>query len=236
MNICICDDDCLIHDQIKLYINQFFSVTSEFDFIDLFSAESLFSDSINFNNFDMLFLDIKMSELSGIKAAEIIRKTNTKLIIIFVSAFPNYVFDAFKVEALHYIVKPILKEDFVNIFNRALYKYNVQNSTLNLKWQNERYVLKIDTIKYVEGYKRHITVYTNTGNYEALGKIPEILKILEPHGFIRTHQGFIVNMNYIKRFDSTDIVLFDGTKVLVSVRKRAKALQSFDLFIKNRRW
>lgn len=47
-----------------------------------------------------------------------------------------------------------------------------------------------------------------------------------------THQGFIVNMDYIKCFDATDVVLFDGTKVMISVRKSADAVQAFGKYLK----
>ena len=89
---------------------------------------------------------------------------------------------------------------------------------------------------YIEGYKRHITVHTTDGIFEALGKIPEVLKELSAHGFIRTHQGYIVNMAYIKRFEKNDVVLFNDTKVMISVRKRPEALSLFDNYLRHRKW
>lgn len=236
MKICICDDDKNVHSIIKHNINNFVNDTFFFETIDVYSGESLIEQFKKDIIFDIVFLDIEMGKINGIETAEIIRQFESKTIIIFVSNFPNYVFDAFRVEALHFLVKPISQKEFFNVFNRALYKYKTINSTISLKWHNERYIIKIDTIKYIEGYKRHITVYTQDGIYETLGKIPDLQKKLSPHGFIRTHQGFIVNMDYIKRFDSTDIILFDGTKVMISIRKRAEALQAFDKYLKNRKW
>lgn len=236
MKICICDDDNNIHGIIKSYINKFTNNDWQFDIFDTFSAEELINQYLQQNTFDIIFLDVEMGHTNGIEAAETIRKICSKTIIIFVSNFPNYVFDAFKVEALHFLVKPISLKDFNNVFERALNKYKIANTSLTLKWQSDRYIIKISTIKYIEGYKRHVTVYTQDGIYEALGKIPDLLKELSPHGFIRTHQGFIVNMDYIKRFDATDVVLFDGTKVMISVRKRAEALQAFDKYLKSRKW
>lgn len=236
MKICICDDDINIHKIIKSYINDFTTNEWQFDIIDTFSAEDLINQYSFKKNIDLVFLDIEMGNTNGIEAAEFIRKISSKTIIIFVSNFPHYVFDAFRVEALHFLVKPITSKDFENVFKRALNKYKMANTTITLKWQSERYIVKIDTIKYVEGYKRHITVYTQDGVYESIGKIPELLLQLSPHGFIRTHQGFIVNMDYIKRFDATDVVLFDGTKIMISVRKRAEALQAFDKYLKSKKW
>lgn len=61
-------------------------------------------------------------------------------------------------------------------------------------------------------------------------------KILSSFNFIRTHQGFLVNMDYIHRFTQTDVILSDGTKVMISVRKRAEALRMFDEFLKRKKW
>lgn len=235
MKICICDDDKNIHDILTSYINNF-QAEIQYDITNCFSAEDLIEHHYNNRSFDLIFLDIEMKNISGIDAAEKIRNLVPKTIIVFVSNYPHYVFDTFRVEALHFMVKPISEIDFCNVFSRALAKYNSVNSTIMLKWQSERSVIKINTIKYVEGYKRHITIYTNDGTYESIGKIPDIFKQLEPHGFIRTHQGFIVNMDQIKCFDPSDVILFDGTRVMLSVRKRVDALRAFDLYIKNRKW
>lgn len=239
MNICICDDDKNIHNEVRNLIfsnlksNSFVNCT---DITNFYSAEELIKNYNSNLSWDIIFLDVEMNSLSGIDAAKILRENFSDVIIIFISSYPNYVFDAFDVEAFHFLVKPICISDFKNVFERALNKYKKINSSISIKWQNERYVIKIDTIKYIEGYKRHITIYTKEGIYESLGKIPDLLKELAPHGFIQTHQGFLVNMDYIKRFDATDVVLFDGTKVMISVRKRAEALQQFDKYLKSKKW
>ena len=236
LKICICDDDKKIHYTIRSLINKFIDHDLLYEIVDTYTAEQLIDLHLRQNTYDIIFLDIEMQKLSGIDAAEKIRTIAPKTIIIFISNFPSYVFDTFRVEALHFMVKPISELEFSNVFERALTKFKSINSTISLKWQSERYVIRIDTIKYIEGYKRHITVYTKNGTYEAIGKIPDLLKELSPHGFIRTHQGFIVNMDQIKRFDSTDVVLFDETKVMISVRKRAEALQKFDKYLKSKKW
>ena len=235
MKICIYDDDKLIHETLKTYCYKI-SNNMQLEIQNVFSAEELIHTYEQNVRFDIIFLDIEMATISGIEAAEQIRKISPNVIIIFISSHPRYVFDTFKVEPLHFLVKPLSEQDFSSVFQRALYKYKTLNSTITLKWQSERYVIKINKIKYIEGYKRHITVYTNTEAFEAIGKIPDMQKILEPYGFIRTHQGFLVNMDYIKRFDINDVILFDNTKVMLSVRKRTAALKKFDEFLLNGKW
>lgn len=235
MKICVCDDDTSIHPLLNSYLQDFTTDILNFKVTHYFCAEDLLNQIENIF-FDIVFLDVELGAKNGIDVAEKIRIYNPKSIIIFISNYPHYVFDSFRVEALHFLVKPISQIEFTNVFNRALSKYSSTNSSIILKWQNERYIIKVDSIKYIEGYKRHITVFTQDGNFEAIGKISDLLEKLSPLGFIRIHQGFIVNMDYIKKFDTTDVVLFDGTKVMISVRKRAAALQTFDKYLKGKKW
>lgn len=120
---------------------------------------------------------------------------------------------------------------FSEVFGRALKKYREVNASIVLKWESTRNKIEIDKISYVEGYRRHLTVHTANGVFEAVGKMSEIQEILSPHGFVRIHQGFIVNMNYIKSFDVNEIELTDGSRVPVSVRKKQEALKIYDSFM-----
>ena len=53
---------------------------------------------------------------------------------------------------------------------------------------------------------------------------------------MRVHQGFIVNMNYIKNFKANEVELTDGSKIAVSVRKKQEALKAYDIFIRKWGW
>ena len=81
MNICICDDDLATHQIIKEYLRE--SLSSDINVFDCFSAEDLLKSA---DNYDILFLDIKMGEANGLEAAELIRKSNKEIIIIFISS------------------------------------------------------------------------------------------------------------------------------------------------------
>ena len=76
--------------------------------------------------------------------------------------------------------------------------------------------------------------YTFEGTYEMRITLSETLAKLNQYGFIQTHQGYLVNMNLIKRFDGYDIILKDGTKVMMSARKKAEVLLAYSEFVE--RW
>lgn len=236
MKICICDDNLNMHDEIKQLITEFFSRTDIPEFLCFVSGEELLHHYSNGNEFDIVFLDIEMFGINGIETAEKIKKISPETIIIFVSSHKNYVFDAFRCEALHFLVKPINTSEFENVFSRAVNKYKSRNNFLPLKWQNTRMNIKISDIYYVEGYRRHLKIHTSNESIEAQGNISSIYEKLREHGFLLIHQGYIVNMQYIKRFNATDVVLENGAEVMMSARRRADALIVYNNFVRKWKW
>ena len=236
MKICICDDDCFAVREIRNLLEPFRTEDDGFDISDFSCGEDLIEFYKNGGCFDIVFIDIEMGGINGVEAAETIREFAPETIIIFVSSHSSYIFDAFRIEALHFLVKPIKEKEFSEVFTRAMKKYTATNASVILKWESVRNKISINKISYVEGYRRHLTVHTASGVYEAVGKISEIYEILKPHGFVRVHQGFIVNMNYIKNFNANEVELTDGSKVAVSVRKKQEALKAYDIFIRKWGW
>lgn len=176
---------------------------------------------------DIVFLDIEMDKIDGIDTAKLIRISDKKAIIIFVSSHKERVFDTFDCETFNFITKPFSQEKFNDVFKKALDKYKLLNGYFILTWKNENIKISIDKIKYFESYRKHIIFHTYDGDYEMVATLSDTLKKLMPYGFVQTHQGYVVNMNLIRRFDGLDIILVDGTKVAISSRKRAKVLTEY---------
>ena len=233
MKICICDDNAVFHREIKDKISAFM----ETEILDFFRGEDLLEYcKCAKTPIDIIFLDIEMDSLNGINTAKEIRKINNKVIIIFVSSYSEYVFEAFDVNALHFIQKPVDDEKFKDVFTRAIQKYNSQNTAITLKWQSERYIIMIDEIIFVEGYNRHLMVHTINGDYEVKGKIDEIFPQLESHGFLKVHQGYIVNLAYISQIKNDEIVMRDKSKIYMSVRRKISTVKAYDEYVKKMRW
>lgn len=236
MKICICDDECFTVREIRGLLEPFQTEAESFNISDFSCGEDLIEFYKNGGSFDIVFIDIEMKGINGIESAETIREFAPETIIIFVSSHSSYIFDAFRIEALHFLVKPIKEKEFSEVFTRAMKKYTAVNASVILKWESVRNKTSINKISFVEGYRRHLIVHTAEGVFESVGKISEIYEILKPHGFVRVHQGFIVNMNYIKNFNASEVELTDGSRVAVSVRKKQEALKAYDIFIRKWGW
>ena len=114
MRIAICDDEKNIRELIKGKIaNQYPNA----NIIFYNSGEELL---LSDEHIDILFLDIQMSGKNGMETARELRKKDKSVIIIFVTAAEEYVFQAFDVGAFHYIVKPINDTKFTEVLHRAI--------------------------------------------------------------------------------------------------------------------
>lgn len=233
MQICICDDDRAMHNEIKKLLTEY-GAELTFKISDKYCGEEL-EDGME--NCDIVFLDIEMSGISGVEAAERLREKYPDIIIIFVSSYREYISEAFRLEALHFIVKPIKKEDFKEVFIRALKKYNENHAFVISTWLNVRHKIPVKEITYIEGYHRDVTIHTACGKeYKSSGKLSDILKTVETNGFIQVHQGYIVNMAYIDCVDGNEIVLTGDIKIPISARKKSAAIKTFDSYIRKWRW
>lgn len=166
MRICICDDNRITHQEIRKLLYPFFSESGMPQFTDFFKGEDLVNHYSSQKDFDIVFLDIEMGQMNGIDTATEVRKYAPEAIIIFVSSHKNYVFDAFRCEAFHFLVKPIRPEEFDDVFNRALHKHRVMNEKYLVSWKNSRQTLMIGDITYIEGYKRRLKVHVVGEEYE----------------------------------------------------------------------
>ncbi len=236
MNICLCDDNAAVCEELKRVIFDFIG-EDQSAFVDCFeSGEKLISHYSNGGHYDIIFLDIEMTGINGIETATKIKQMSEDTIIIFVSSHKSYVFDAFRCEALHFIVKPISRDEFEDVFRRAMNKYRSTQIFFPLRWQNGRMNIKISSITYIEGVRRHLRVHTETQTFEAVGKLSDAYEELKNLGFVQVHQGYIVNMHCIQRFNSTDVTLEDGTQVMMSRRKRPDALREYDRYLQKWKW
>ena len=227
MRVIICDDEQnarkKLHELICKYATDFSDVS-----IDEYpSGEDLISNLEKENKADIIFLDIEMNKIDGIDAAKLIRIRNDRAIIIFVSSHGERVFDSFDTEPFHFITKPFTEEKFKDVFEKALNKYKLLNGFIVITWKNEQIKLSVEKIKFFEMCRKHLIFHTYDGEYEMVGTIKETMKKLRPYGFMQTHQGYAVNMNLIKRFDGLNIILVDGTNVIMSLRKRSEVLTEY---------
>ena len=236
MRICICDDEHAVHDTLECLLRQSALTDDALCVEHRYSGESLLRAYSEGTRYDLIFLDVRMRTVSGMRAAREIRALDEDVLLVFVSAYEQYVFDAFPVGAMHYLLKPVQQEDFDEVFARAVRKFRERHARLELRFHKEFYSVPVDRILYAEGKNRHVLFHTGDVVYETVGKVSDYCDVLLSSGFVQAHQSFLVNMAAIRMLRSDSIVVSNGDVIWISERKRPQVRKAFDRYLAQRKW
>lgn len=229
MQIAVCDDEEGVRDLIARKVQGLYPQAE----LSLFaSGEELL---LKENAGDILFLDILLGGQDGMEIARELRKKNRKIILIFVTAIREYVFQAFDVGAFHYLVKPFEDTKFSEVLHAAVSQWEEEckgSSDRNGKTESQYLWIKngglstkvrLDDIIYAEVLNRKITLHTKNGDLEYYGKLSELEKTVG-EDFFRPHRAYLVHLKYVERYNATEIVMEKGCAIM--------AKQNYPEFVK----
>lgn len=234
MNIAICDDEkgaCLVIEELvrKADSDAEISVFTNPD--ELLNAEDLF---------DLVFLDIQMEEMTGIDAAKRLRTRETQPEIVFISAVQEYVFDAFDVEAFHYLIKPVDPAKFAKVYARvkmriADKKKNLleteEAAILSVKSKTRQYSLKMTDVLYVENQLKKLLIHTKEETIDLYGAMKDI-EAQTGDGFFRCHRGYLVNLGHIKSYSKDEILLDNGERIMIAKERYPEFIKAYMHFLR----
>ena len=224
LSIAVCDDmpiECAeLAGHIENTLNQF---GTEFSLKRFFNGQELLKDV---GSFDIVFLDIKMPEISGMELAKQMRANGNESIIVFVTSAEEYVFEAYDVEAFHFLLKPVNENKLKNVLKKALVKVTACNNEDFIIISSEHQIKKIllKDIIYIESVGRMVKIHCTGGVIETYKQIGDLEQTLSEKHFFRCHKSFLLNLEYVSRFDKAEIVMENGDTVFLA-RKRAKLFQ-----------
>ena len=226
MDIGICDDDMKTLLSLKETVTEYCKSKGLEGEVHLFaSGGELLALS---GHLDLLFLDIEMksvaSGMDGMSMAKQIRATElTKQpIIIFVTGYEKYVYDAFDVGAFQYLLKPIDEQRFAQVFRRAaeqiISEAEQQKKTLVIQYANTSKAIPLDHIYYLESQSHKVVIHMNEEELEYYAKLGDLEEELQGQ-FLRIHKGYLVNLACIDEYNKTEVTLVNGDKLLISKYK-----------------
>ena len=216
INIVICDDEAaqveflsgLVRDWAK-ECGAIVNITS------YASAEGFLVGSDELS--DILLLDIQMGEMDGMALAKHIRRGNSHVQFIFITGFTDYMSEGFEVDALHYLIKPIKKEQLFSLLTKAAGRLGKEEAVLLVQTKENNVRVKHKDIRYVEAFAHYVVIALGDSQVEARGKISELEEALK-EGFVRCHRSYIVGLRHVSRITKTEVVLDGGQVVPLSRR------------------
>ena len=235
IKIAICDDEA----NIRTYLSSLIGVQScPCEIVEYASAGDCLADH---REIDLLFLDIELatdrSGLDGMALARKIREraTGTQPVIIFVTGYERYVFDAFDVGAFQYLLKPVDEEKFAQVFSRAVAQIGTAREkpgrVLTLQSANTSKTVPLDSIYYIESSNHKVELHLKDGEFACYAKIGDLELELQDQ-FFRIHKGYLVNLSYVAGYSKTEVTLTNGERLLLSKYKYQDFVKAYLHFLK----
>ena len=219
--IVICDDDQSFIQDLKINLERYAADTGrEFCFFEFHDGIELIE---NYQpDFDLIFMDIKMEKLNGLKTAEEIRKTDSTVGLFFLTSLSQYVWKGYEYGAINYLLKPMkygrLKMELDRFFSRYQGR---EEGYLSFSNDNGKYKVLYKNLRYAETQKRNVLLHFDGQEQVIYKNMKEVASLLEAQRqFARCHASFIVNMVYVKSVENLEAVLTTGERVPISQPKR----------------
>lgn len=222
LHIAICDDEKSFADHLTELLNRYagesgehIKITVYYDGLDLIEK---YDPSI-----DLIFLDIQMKLVNGLRAAECIRQKDERVSIIFLTTLTGYALEGYKYQAANYIIKPLQYVRLKAEMNQWKKRHRKENTPAVVIASDEgRYKVPLDTIAYVETFGRKLLFHTEQNKLPCSRSMKETERELQDKGFVRCHTSYLVNLSYVKRVNSKEleVELVTGEKLPISQPKR----------------
>lgn len=226
VKIAVCDDEKNIRSYIVSLIRK---QDIECNIMEYASADEYLSDG---REHDLIFLDIEMGDSDGMGLARHIRGMDAcrQPIIIFVTGYEKYVFDAFDVGAFQYLVKPMDEQKFADVFSRAvgqiLSEAEQRKKKLVIQYAGKGKAIPLNDIYYMESQNHNIVLFLKSGKLEYYGKIGDLEEELAGQ-FYRIHRGYLINLFHVESYDRTEVRMANGDKLLLSRYKYDGFVQAY---------
>ena len=227
IQIAVCDDEANIRSYLVSLVKE---QGTECEITEYASVKEYLSAD---REHELIFLDIEMSDgladgsdtvKNGMWLAREIRgRDNGKQpIIIFITGYREYVFDAFDVDAFQYLLKPIDTQKFTEVFQRAVKRIEMEKAQMQrmlvIPVGNANKGIPLKHIYYMESKNHKVVIRSIEGEFEYYAKMEDLEKELSGQ-FFRIHRGYLINLSYVDEYNKLEVTMMNGDKLLISKYK-----------------
>lgn len=227
ITIGICDDDRNFIEELRDYLHNTMRYVSDWQVRIYTSGEEVIADISN-NTFDcnLLFMDIYMSGMNGVDIARYFYTHHIDTDIIFLTSSKDHVFECYRYHSYSYLLKPISATYVASEIQRYMDEISTAPKSLNISIKNVHYRIPLRSITYLESDCRKIIVHTPQKDYEYYDKLDNLEVALEPYGFVRCHQSFLIPDSKVTSYQAGQISIADCV-IPVSSRYRERIEKLF---------
>ncbi|GGP12018.1 LytR/AlgR family response regulator transcription factor [Oceanobacillus neutriphilus] len=235
MNVLIVDDEPYNREELKHLLSSFPQIQS---IKEAESGEEAIMKTMQHQP-DVIFLDVEMPKVSGMEVAKAIQELKKPPLVVFATAYPQFAAEAFRYDAVDYLLKPYDEEQLEETIQRlekklGLGKQENQGKTLGklaVEVEGDIHYLELKDILYMSRIEKRTKLVTMQGEFDTKMPLKELENRLLAYGFFRIHKSFLVNLEHIQRltpwFNGAYHLQLEGSKDTLSVsRNYVKALRA----------
>ena len=225
MRIAICDDNKDYRELLLNYVRFYFNDKHiPFESEEYICGEDLLDSN---TKFDIVFLDIEMRAINGIKVTEELNKRNRNTIIFIVTAYNSYLDDAMDLKVFRFIDKKLISPQRIySGLDKAIFQINQGDIIVRTVAGNGVKVPKND-IMYIEVNKRETTIVTINASYKTRESLNNFKEQLASNYFVIPHNSFIVNLNYVSKYQREELTMKNGRIIYISQKKQPEIRRKF---------
>lgn len=216
MRIGICDDEASSHRELKIIIDKYANTKAiSVLYFDFMSGEDLIKYLLDHDDIDVIFMDYQMDKMSGLETSKSILEKNISIPIIFLTSFPEIVYDTFKVNTFRFLIKPIDTKKLSDALDDLLILYSSENYIFVTADDTSKRI-NINDICYIEARNKGSLVRLKDRTLDCGLLLSDFQKKLPEDRFFRSHKSFLVGFKYITEYGSSEIVFSNGEKAKIS--------------------
>jgi len=227
IRVMIVDDERYAREELRYLLEEFpmIHIVGEVD-----SGERAVIEALRLKP-DVVFLDVEMPKMSGIDVAKSLKEVKKIPLIVFATAFPQFAAEAFRINAIDYLLKPYDSEEIkqaVKRIHKQLFPEANQEVTNRLgkiavEKDGEIDYVAIENILYMYPEGKQSKIITKTNEFLIKSSLKELEQRLKPHSFFRVHRSYLVNLIYVARltpwFNGAYHIELEGVKEQLPVSR-----------------
>ncbi|MCH5161991.1 MAG: response regulator transcription factor [Clostridiales bacterium] len=229
MKVAIVADDKEQSDELKCFVERYCQEHGKRAHIVEF-ADGIDIVSDYAADYDIIFLDIVMKHMDGLKTAKYIREMDGKVVLAFVATDSRYAVHGYAVDASSFLIKPLSYAVFAQDFARCVEKAErAQNKYIVFSTENGMDRLELNKIIYVESHSHKIVINTTEKSYCVRETMHSLEDKLPKEQFLRCNHCYIVNLLHVKGVHGEYAVL-DGGDLKISRPRRKEFVERFSKY------
>ena len=223
INCIIVDDEPASREILERYISDCTSLNLISSCTNAFEANEI----INQKEIQLIFLDINMPKLSGIK---FYKSLPNPPFVIFTTAYPEYAVEGFEVDAVDYLLKPFSFERFLKSVNKALNIFNQKESNnynpfIILKSDKKLFRVNINDINYLEALGDYVKVDFLCQSIMVHDTFQNLLSQLGEANLVRVHKSFAISLNKFDHIEG-NMIKIQNKSIPIGQKYRADLLKT----------